>query len=77
MRKDWPVKSRLTGGSRPKTRELTNHVVALDLLEAIETGRQPVCSARDGRWTIEMVTGIYQSQLAEGARVPFPLQSRL
>ncbi len=65
------------GEGKPKTRELTNHLVALDLLEAIETGRQPVCSARDGRWTIEMVAGIYQSQLAGGARVSFPLQNRL
>jgi hypothetical protein len=46
-----------------------------DLQEAIEQDREPACSARDGRWTIEMVTGIYQSQVS-GARVEFPLAKR-
>jgi len=56
-------------------REGTNHLMALDLLEAIEKDRQPVCSAKDGRWTIEMVAGIYESQMT-GGRVAFPLQRR-
>jgi predicted dehydrogenase len=63
-------------GSKPKTRELTNHLTAVDLLEAIEKDRPPACSARDGLWTIEMVAGIYASQLAGNAKVTFPLQHR-
>ena len=59
----------------PKTRADANAMMVADLLEAIEKDRDPVCSARDGRWTIEMVTGIYQSQLS-GARVEFPLKNR-
>jgi predicted dehydrogenase len=66
-----------TAGSKPKTRELTNHLTAVDLLEAIEKDRPPVCSARDGLWTIEMVAGIYQSQLTGNTKVQFPLRERV
>jgi predicted dehydrogenase len=59
-------------GTKPRTREMTNHAMAIDLIEAIETGREPLCGARDGRWTIEMVAGIYRSQMT-GAKVPFPV----
>jgi predicted dehydrogenase len=61
-------------GTKP-TRVGTNALMAADLMEAIETGRDPVCSARDGLWTIEMVAGIYQSGFA-GSRVSFPLEKR-
>ncbi len=60
---------------RMDKRERVNHLMALDLIEAIEAGREPICSARDGRWTVEMVTAIYQSQMS-GARVEFPLKKR-
>ena len=53
----------------------TNHLMAIDLIEAIEKDRPPACSARDGRWTIEMVAGIYQSQM-NVAKVDFPLRTR-
>ena len=56
-------------------REDTNAMMAADLMEAIEAGREPVCSARDGLWTIEMLAGIYQSHFT-GARVTFPLVRR-
>ena len=46
-----------------------------DLLQAVEEDRDPVVSARDGRWTIEMILSIYQSQKT-GARVTFPLTDR-
>lgn len=62
-------------GGKPADRHFANKAMALDLLEAIETDREPVCSARDGRWTIEMVAGIYESQWS-GARVRFPLARR-
>ena len=60
---------------KPSDRHFANKVMALDLLEAIETGREPVCSAQDGRWTIEMVAGIYASHFS-GARTRFPLSKR-
>ncbi|MEO7648881.1 MAG: Gfo/Idh/MocA family oxidoreductase [Bryobacteraceae bacterium] len=66
---EYPEDAKMTA------REQTNTVMARDLLEAIEKDREPVCSGRDGRWTIEMVAGIYQSHYA-GARLPFPLVKR-
>lgn len=66
---EYPADAKMT------KREQTNAAMARDLLDAIEQDREPVCSARDGRWTIEMVAGIYQSHYA-GARLPFPLVKR-
>jgi predicted dehydrogenase len=56
-------------------RGLADARMVRDLLEAIEQKRDPVCSARDGRWTVEMVLSLYQSQKS-GARVEFPLKDR-
>ncbi|MBI4875002.1 MAG: Gfo/Idh/MocA family oxidoreductase [Acidobacteria bacterium] len=56
-------------------REAINRMMAADLIAAVEKGREPVCGARDARWTIEMAMGLYQSHLA-GARVAFPLRDR-
>jgi hypothetical protein len=56
-------------------REDVNAAMARDLLDAIERNREPICGARDGRWTIEMVAGIYQSHYA-GTRAAFPLHKR-
>ena len=57
------------------SRHSANVAMVHDLLEAIEKDREPVCNARDGRWAIEMVAGIYQSQIS-GARVALPLRDR-
>jgi predicted dehydrogenase len=46
-----------------------------DLVHAVETNTQPLCSGADGRWAIEMVSAVYQSHLAK-ARVTFPLVER-
>jgi len=61
--------------ARVRTRDAANARMVADLLEAIEKDRDPICSARDGRWTIEMATGVYQSHLA-GAKARFPLRDR-
>jgi predicted dehydrogenase len=50
--------------------------MAADLLEAIQQNREPACSARDGRWPVEMASGVYQSQIS-GRRINLPLSSRL
>jgi predicted dehydrogenase len=60
---------------RDRARESANAMMIADLVDAVEKNREPVCSARDGRWTIEMVMGIYQSHL-RGARVDLPLRDR-
>jgi predicted dehydrogenase len=57
------------------TREKANAMMVADLLAAIEQDREPACGARDGRWTIEMTAGVYQSQKA-GAKTFFPLKDR-
>jgi len=46
-----------------------------DLLEAITEDREPACSERAGRWTTEMITGIYRSQV-DGKPVPLPQAQR-
>lgn len=60
--KDWP----------PTARELT---LGRDLIHSIETGEKPLCSGEDGRWTIEMVAAVYESQ-RQGRPVEFPLKTR-
>jgi predicted dehydrogenase len=46
-----------------------------DLLAAIETGRQPSCSASDATKAIEMVMAVYHAGLTR-ARVTLPLKQR-
>ena len=55
---------------------LSNVAMVEDLLAAIQTGRKPLCSEEDGRWTVEMAASVYQSHLG-GRRVSFPLRDRL
>lgn len=54
---------------------LSNVAMVEDLLDAVQTGRKPLCSEVDGRWTVEMVASVYQSHLS-GRRVSFPLRDR-
>ena len=57
-------------------RNLTaNALMVEDLLDAIESDREPACSERAGRWTVEMTQGMYASQLGRGV-VSFPLENR-
>jgi predicted dehydrogenase len=56
-------------------RDVANALMVADLLRAIEHDGKPVCNEADGRWTIEMIHGVYRAQEA-GARVPFPLAER-
>lgn len=57
-------------------RHLTaNALMVENLLEAIETGSEPDCSERAGRWTVEMTQGMYASQLQRKV-MDFPLTER-
>lgn len=49
---------------------------ALDLLAAMREDRDPLCSARDGRVTLEMISGVFESHRQGGARIALPLQER-
>ncbi|MEO8131082.1 MAG: Gfo/Idh/MocA family oxidoreductase [Bryobacteraceae bacterium] len=55
--------------------EMGNALLVADLLRAIEQDGKPCCNEVDGRWTIEMMHGIYRAQQT-GSRVSFPLKSR-
>ncbi|MGC8830076.1 MAG: Gfo/Idh/MocA family protein [Verrucomicrobiia bacterium] len=46
-----------------------------NLIHAIENNTQPMCSGYDGRWTIEMVCAVYQSE-RDRTRISFPLKDR-
>jgi predicted dehydrogenase len=58
-------------------RDVMGHVTAaLDLMAAIHEDREPLCGARDGRVTIEMIQAVYESHRLQGQRVTLPLASR-
>jgi predicted dehydrogenase len=61
--------------SKLGVQHLSNVAMVQDLLSAVQSDREPMCSVVDGRWTVEMVASVYQSHL-DGRRVSFPLQSR-
>lgn len=44
-----------------------------DTIEAIQTGREPICSGVEGRRALELILGIYESA-ALGTPVKFPLE---
>ena len=45
-------------------------------MAAIHEGREPLCSAADGRVTLEMIFGVFESHRLQGARVVMPLPDR-
>lgn len=55
--------------------QIIQHLVAgRDLIAAIRENREPLCSARDGRVIVEMITAVFESQRLNGQRVTFPLR---
>ncbi|MCC6354345.1 MAG: Gfo/Idh/MocA family oxidoreductase [Verrucomicrobiae bacterium] len=53
------------------------HLVAgRDLVAAIREGRPPLCDARQGAITIEMICAAFESHRLGGRRVGFPLETR-
>jgi len=57
--------------------QVMQHLTAgRDLIAAIREKRDPLCSAREGRVTVEMITGVFESARLGGQRVPFPLTIR-
>jgi hypothetical protein len=57
--------------------QVVNHLLpARDLIAAIEQDRPTLCSAEDGRVTVEMITAVFASHIRQGARVAMPLVSR-
>jgi len=57
--------------------QVVNHTLPVrDLVAAIEQDRPTLCSAEDGRVTVEMITAVFASHVRNGARVTLPLESR-
>lgn len=54
---------------------VNNRFAAWDLLESIREDRMPLASLEDARLVLEMIQGIYLSEL-EGRRIEFPLRLR-
>jgi hypothetical protein len=48
-----------------------------DLIAAMREDRAPLCSAQDGRLTVEMVCAVFESHRLNGQRVTLPLQKRV
>jgi predicted dehydrogenase len=65
----------MPAGRVQRTRDDTNVAMLADLIAAVDANRQPACSARDGRWALEMALSIFESQKS-GARVSLPLKMR-
>ncbi|MEA3207755.1 MAG: hypothetical protein QOE70_812 [Chthoniobacter sp.] len=58
-------------------KEVMGHLVAArDLLAAIREDRPPLCSAHDGRVTVEMIAAVFESHRLNGQRVTIPLPTR-
>ncbi len=53
-----------------------NRTLAQDLIDAVETQREPLSPLKHGLLITEMVQGTYASHFANGRRLPIPLQDR-
>ena len=78
--KEWlPVSSAGIGKPEPfqfkDARTAGNVAICRDLIDAIETDRDPECSVREGRWTVEMIAAIFESHCLNEP-VTFPLRNR-
>lgn len=47
-----------------------------DLIAAVKENREPLCSAKDARVALEMITGVFESHRLQGQRVGLPLKDR-
>jgi predicted dehydrogenase len=58
-------------------KQVAGHILpGRDLIAAIKEDRQPLCSAEDGRVTIEMIASVFESHRLNGQRVELPLKTR-
>lgn len=76
--RQWvPISAAGIGAPEPVAdigKQVMSHATgALDLIASIEENRQPLCSAIDGRLTVEMIIAVLASHAAKGASVTFPL----
>jgi predicted dehydrogenase len=54
----------------------SHEIPGLDLIDAIQNNRAPLCDAAHGREITEMISAVFESHRLNGQRVTFPLQTR-
>ncbi len=79
--RQWiPISSAGAGEPEPianvKDDVMQHLTAARDLIAAVRENREPLCSARDGRVIVEMITAVFESARLNGQRVSFPLAIR-
>src|SRR5690606_26944265 len=58
-------------------KQVHNHVLAVkDLIAAVDEDRAPLCDARAGATTVEMICGVFESHRQGSKAVTFPLEVR-
>jgi hypothetical protein len=58
-------------------KEVMGHLTgARDLMSAMDAKRDALCSAKDGRTIIEMISAVFESHRLDGERAGFPLRTR-
>jgi predicted dehydrogenase len=80
---DWQISGRvdewlplgMKAGPAENDFAAQNRRVLDDLIDAIRTDREPICSGRNAAKAVEMVMAVYAAALS-GARVPLPLADR-
>ncbi len=75
-----PIRTQGIGGSESdpeRIRQISNHVIAVrDLIDSVERNRRPLCDVEDGRETVEMICGVFESHRQGGLAVRLPLTER-
>jgi predicted dehydrogenase len=75
-----PVTTGGVGKPEPITdikEQVGGHLTAAkDLIASLQENRQPLCSAYDGRLTVEMISSVFESHRLNGQRVTLPLKTR-
>lgn len=75
---DWHfTKEHLPRNIRQEWLNIGNRTLALDLIDAVETNREPLSPLNHGMLITEMVQGTYASHFADGKRLTIPLTDRI
>jgi predicted dehydrogenase len=61
---------------RPQRLQSPGLRAVLDLIECLETGKQPTCSGEDGRAALEIALALRESHRHGGRRIDLPLADR-
>ncbi len=58
-------------------KQVSSHEIpGLDLIDAIQNNRPPLCDAAHGREITEMISAVFESHRLNSQRITFPLQTR-